>query len=59
MDIKKFVVHPADYTASYGPYPAKPSTSYPRRRKHQLEVTFENIGDKHSLDFEMSRSPSG
>ena len=59
MDIKKFVVHPADYTASYGPYPAKPLNKLPAPTKASVEVTFENIGEKHSLDFEMSRSPSG
>jgi len=59
MDIKKFVVHPADYTASYGPYPSKPLNKLPAPTKASVEVTFENMGEKHSVDFEMSLTPSG
>ena len=59
MDIKKFVVHPADYTASYGPYPSKPLNKLPAPTKGNVIVTFENQGEAHDVDFEMSRSPSG
>jgi IS5 family transposase len=59
MDIKKFVVHPADYTASYGAYPSKPRYKLPAPTKASVAVTFENFGQEHSVDFEMSYFPTG
>jgi hypothetical protein len=57
MDIRKFVVHPADYAASYGP--PQPPNKLPPRTRATVTVTFENLGQAHSVYFEMSRSRAG
>ncbi len=57
MDIKKFVVHPADYTASYGPY--QPRNKLPLRHRASVTVTFKNLGQEHEVYFEMSYSSAG
>jgi Protein of unknown function (DUF3828) len=57
MDIKNFVVHPADYMASYGP--ALPGGKMPPRNRATVEVTFDNLGQPHTVYFEMSLSRVG
>jgi hypothetical protein len=56
MDIKHFVVHPAAYPAASGPNRSRP---LPPPSQASVEVTFENLGQKHSVNFEMNRSRAG
>lgn len=55
MEIKKFVVHKTGYATSSAPTAkeAKPPLNA------TVTVTFENFGQRHSIQFEMSQSSVG
>jgi uncharacterized protein DUF3828 len=55
MEIKKFVIHAADYSASNGP----PGEEPPPRTRATVTVSFENFRQEHKVLFDMSRSQVG
>jgi hypothetical protein len=51
LEIRKFVVHPASYPHADSPKPTPQAAL--------VAVTFENLGQPHTITFELSRSPVG
>ena len=55
MEIKKFLIHSANYAASNG----LPDEEPPPRTRATVTVSFENFGQEHQVLFELSRSRVG